>query len=126
MMLEVSVGEAVDKYTILTIKEDCIKDEKKLLNIKKERIEIENSLISQGYFYRFIDEMTDLTKVNKTLWDIEDQIRIKEANKEFDQEFIELARSVYITNDKRFEIKNQINQKSNSNLKEEKSYAKYN
>lgn len=125
-MLEVSVGEAVDKYTILTIKEDCIKDEKKLLNIKKERIEIENSLISQGYFYRFIDEMTDLTKVNKTLWDIEDQIRIKEANKEFDQEFIELARSVYITNDKRFEIKNQINQKSNSNLKEEKSYAKYN
>jgi hypothetical protein len=126
MMLEVSVGEAVDKYTILTIKEDCIKDERKLLNIKKERIEIENSLISQGYFYRFIDEMTDLTKVNKTLWDIEDQIRIKEANKEFDQEFIELARSVYITNDKRFEIKNQINQKSNSNLKEEKSYAKYN
>lgn len=125
-MLEVSVGEAVDKYTILTIKEDCIKDERKLLNIKKERIEIENSLISQGYFYRFIDEMTDLTKVNKTLWDIEDQIRIKEANKEFDQEFIELARSVYITNDKRFEIKNQINQKSNSNLKEEKSYAKYN
>jgi len=126
MMLEVSIGEAIDKYTILTIKEECIKDERKLVNIKKERMEIEKSLIDQGYFYSFIEEMADLTKVNKTLWDIEDQIRIKEANKQFDHEFIELARSVYITNDKRFEIKNQINQKSNSNLKEEKSYAKYN
>lgn len=125
-MLEVSIGEAIDKYTILTIKEECIKDERKLVNIKKERMEIEKSLIDQGYFYSFIEEMADLTKVNKTLWDIEDQIRIKEANKQFDHEFIELARSVYITNDKRFEIKNQINQKSNSNLKEEKSYAKYN
>ena len=126
MILEISIGEAVDKYTILTIKEDCIKDEIKLLNIKKEKFEIENSLISQGYFYIFAKEMADLTKINKTLWDIEDQIRIKEANKQFDQEFIELARSVYITNDKRFEIKNQINLKSNSNLKEEKSYVKYN
>tara|TARA_R110000868_G_scaffold5867_6_gene34234 strand:- start:1140 stop:1520 length:381 start_codon:yes stop_codon:yes gene_type:complete len=125
MMLEISIGEAIDKYTILTIKEECIKDERKLVNIKKERMEIEKSLIDQEYFYSFLKEMKELTKVNKTLWDIEDQIRIKEGNKQFDHEFIELARSVYITNDKRFEIKNQINQKSNSNLKEEKSYAKY-
>lgn len=125
-MIDVSVGEVIDKYTILTIKEEFIKDERKLVNIKKERIEIEKSLINQGYFYSFLQEMADLTKVNKALWDIEDQIRIKEANMQFNQEFIELARSVYIINDKRFEIKNQINEKSNSSLKEEKSYAKYN
>ena len=66
-----------------------------------------------------------LKQINETLWEIEDMLREKESNKEFDNEFIELARSVYKTNDNRFEIKNKINNKTNSDIKEEKSYKKY-
>ena len=72
-----------------------------------------------------IDLIKNLKKTNKKLWEIEDNIRIKESNQEFDEEFIKLARSVYIENDKRASIKKEINQKYNSDLVEEKSYKNY-
>ena len=81
--------------------------------MKKHQIEITDDLFTQ------------LKEINLTLWNIEDQIRIKEKNKEFDNIFIELARSVYFKNDKRAEIKKRINQLSNSEITEEKSYAEY-
>ena len=81
--------------------------------MEKNKIEINDDLFTQ------------LKEINLRLWDIEDQIRIKEKNKEFDNTFIELARSVYFKNDKRAEIKNRINQLSNSEITEEKSYADY-
>ena len=81
--------------------------------MEKNKIEINDDLFTQ------------LKEINLTLWDIEDQIRIKEKNKEFDNAFIELARSVYFNNDKRAEIKKSINQLSNSEITEEKFYADY-
>jgi len=125
MKLQVSVGEAIDKYTILQIKSEKIKDEAKLINIVYEKNLIAIELNEHGYLHKFDTYIKELKTINETLWDIEDKIRDKELNKSFDFEFIELARSVYITNDKRFEIKNKINQENNSLIKEEKSYAKY-
>ena len=75
--------------------------------------------------YKIEDEFNNLYEVNKKLWNIEDDIRIKEKNKIFDSKFIELARNVYITNDERSEIKNEINLKTESNIFEVKSYKKY-
>ena len=123
ILAPISIGELIDKITILEIKQiymtgiklKNIKKEMKLLNniLQEKKLEINNDLIN------------NLKKVNKNLWEIEDNIRIKESNKEFDKEFIQLARSVYIENDKRASIKREINQKYNSDLVEEKSYKKY-
>jgi hypothetical protein len=124
MKVEVSNGELVDKVSILWIKLRKIKDENKLANIKKEYQELYATMRILGMdeespnFKRLID-------VNSDLWEIEDKIRRKEAAKEFDDEFIELARSVYFKNDVRFEIKSLINNNTNSNLREEKEYVKY-
>lgn len=126
MILEVSVGEAIDKYTILQIKSEKITNDIKLTNIVKEKNLIAISLNENGYLHKFDNYVKELKTINEILWNIEDKIRIKESNQEFDQEFIQLARSVYITNDKRFEVKNKINQETNSVIKEEKSYVKYN
>ena len=126
MKLQVSVGEAIDKLTILDIKSEKIKDDFKLMNIVKEKAEIAITLNEHGYLHKFQSYYKELKEINEKLWDIEDKIRDKEFKKSFDFEFIELARSVYITNDKRFEIKNKINEEANSEFKEEKSYAKYN
>ena len=125
MMVEVSVGEVVDKYTILDIKQDKILEEKKLIHIMREKSSLLLSLEDQGYLRLFEKEIKELKSINEKLWDIEDRIRVKELNKQFDEEFIELARSVYITNDQRFEVKSRINQLSNSNFKEMKSYENY-
>ena len=126
MLLEVSNGEIVDKYTILKIKSERIADEAKLQSIVKELtmvgqsvkliLEINNSIQQQ------IDE---LYEVNKILWDIENAIREKEFKKEFDDEFIRIARSVYINNDTRSKIKSMINEKTNSNYVEVKHYSEY-
>ncbi len=124
MKIEVSNGELVDKVSILSIKLKKIKTTEKLANIKKEYDLLIKYMNDLG-----IDEATDeykqLIEVNTDLWEIEDKIRIKEANKEFDDEFIQLARSVYFQNDKRFEIKKKINSMTGSNLAEEKEYVKY-
>jgi hypothetical protein len=113
----------IDKYTILEIKEEQITDSSKLYNIKKEKFIIKKELEKMNYLNEFSAEITELKDINLQLWKIEDNIRIKESKLEFDEEFIELARSVYMTNDRRFAVKNRINTLTNSNIKEEKSYA---
>lgn len=118
----ISIGELCDKYTILQIKMVKITDANKLDKIKHE-YEYLTPLIQQCKVCdKYLDE---LNTINNMLWNIEDQIRIKELNKEFDDEFIELARSVYITNDRRYEIKNSINIFYNSDICEIKSYTPY-
>lgn len=121
--IEVSVGEIVDKLSILQIKTVMITDEEKLSNITKEYDYLYDVVFNQMRIEQ--SDFFDLVSVNQRLWKIEDEIRNKEYNKDFDQEFIELARSVYITNDERSEYKKRINVKYNSNFIEEKSYKKY-
>lgn len=122
MKIEVSDGEIVDKLTILEIKKEKCLDLNKLQNIEKEltylKMIVDDLDIPEYY-------INDLRKINQKLWDIEDQIRVFEAQEKFDNEFIELARSVYFTNDERFEIKNKINSVVNSNFKEEKILPSY-
>ena len=125
MNIEVSHGEIVDKLTILQIKKENITDQIKLDNIVKEYdyllYVVENDLgISTES-----PEYLELLSINNELWVIEDDIRDKERDKVFDNEFIELARSVYTTNDKRAEIKKKINLKYGSLFVEEKSYSNY-
>lgn len=120
ILIPVSIGELVDKLTILEIKQEKINDITKLEKVNKEYCELKKL-----YNNLYNDEYNELKQINLKLWDIEDNIRIKEKNKEFDKEFIELARSVYTTNDKRFNIKNIINIKSQSEIYEVKSYEKY-
>ena len=124
--IEISLGEFFDKLTILQIKQDKITDAAKLYNINKGlaslNAKLENANISMDVVG---DEFAALRKSNEALWEIEDAIRIKEGQGEFDQAFIELARSVYVSNDERAEIKRTINQKLGSIFVEEKSYASY-
>ena len=122
----VSVGEVIDKVTILEIKSERISDEAKLKNVATE-LEALLPLVSGGVFDS--DEMVELTdglrRVNAELWDIEDDIRAEEASGRFGDRFIELARAVYITNDRRAELKKMINLATGSDLVEEKSYEDY-
>jgi hypothetical protein len=123
MKIEVSIGEIVDKLTILALKKKYIDDQLKLENIQKEY-----SYLLDIVFNELKISLTDydeLLHINQLLWEIEDDIRVKEKNAEFDNQFIELARLVYITNDKRADTKKQINEKYGSEFREEKSYAKY-
>ena len=119
----ISIGELVDKITILEIKKNKLQNSK-LENVLKE-LSFLRKLMEKHQIEITDDLFTQLKEINLTLWNIEDQIRIKEKNKEFDNIFIELARSVYFTNDKRSEIKKRINRLSNSEITEEKSYAEY-
>ena len=124
--IPVSLGELLDKISILEIKNEKILNESKLKNIKKELIGLKNVLEELNINLSEIDELyKDLFKINLTLWEIEDSIRILEKNEDFGKQFVELARSVYITNDKRFEVKNEINKLFNSEYVEEKSYEDY-
>lgn len=117
--ISASVGEVLDKISILMIKSARITDGRKLANVHAELAH----LLAAARHHRFPDLEAELRAVNEALWDIEDQIRVKEKLGEFDDEFIQLARSVYITNDRRAEIKRRINDESGSALVEEKSYA---
>ena len=119
----ISIGELVDKITILEIKKNKLQNSK-LENVLKE-LSFLRKLMAKNQIEITDNLFTELKEINLTLWNIEDQIRIKEKNKEFDSIFIELARSVYFTNDKRSEIKKRINRLSNSEITEEKSYAEY-
>ena len=126
MKVDISVGEIVDKITILEIKNQRIQDEKKLENINNELNALRTTWEDSEYSAHDISEEFDALKnVNEQLWEIEDKIRDKESVSSFDQEFIELARSVYIINDKRAGIKKKINIKVGSELSEEKSYSDY-
>ena len=125
--IPVSVGEVYDKYSILQIKYEKINDIDKRKIIKKEIDYIEKYICDCNDVTNINTNIyNELKNVNELLWNIEDNIRIKEQKKEFDDEFISLARQVYKTNDKRYEIKNQINNLFNSNIYEIKSYSEYN
>ena len=122
MKIEVSNGEVVDRWAILVIKS---------AKLKSSAVDNALRIITEDVEFIFMmrevsDELVDkLVNVNKALWLIEDRIREKEAKQEFDDEFIELARSVYKTNDVRSQIKREINEKTKSVLIEEKKYIEY-
>ena len=127
MKIEVSNGELLDKISILELKMLKIEDEDKLVNIKKE-FETLNPLcvkLFEKFGGQLQNHYLELARINGLLWDIEDWIRDCEREKRFDEEFIQLARSVYVTNDQRSEVKKIINVITNSGLVEEKSYKDY-
>jgi|TARA_R110000751_G_scaffold18435_2_gene56130 hypothetical protein len=124
MQIEVSIGEIVDKLSILQIKLENITDEDKLVNIKKEFNYLYNIVFKDLKMQ--LDDYQRLLNINKQLWDIEDDVRDEERAKRFEERFIELARAVYVTNDKRSNIKKDINIKYGSDFVEEKSYKEYN
>lgn len=123
---EISIGELIDKITILQIKAENITDPAKIKNIHTELTTLTATLNTLVPKSPELDELTaQLLDINKQLWDIEDNIRDKERNKCFDKEFIEIARYVYYTNDDRCRVKRSINDLTGSRLVEEKSYAAY-
>jgi hypothetical protein len=124
MKVEVSIGELVDKVSILSIKLKKIKNAGKLANIQKEYAILFQAMKEGGITLESA-EFKRLEAINLKLWDIEDQIRIKEARNEFDEAFIALARSVYFTNDERAEVKREVNIKYGSGIVEEKEYVEY-
>ena len=122
--IPVSLGELIDKITILNIKLQYVNDKKKD-NLKHEQDLLLNEL-SKSSVQIDINFIEELQIINQKLWDLEDKIRIKEFKQVFDQEFIELARSIYKLNDNRFKKKLEINKKYKSEIFEEKIYHKYN
>ena len=121
----ISLGELVDKISILMIKKKNISDSIKLQHVNKELDFLQKTLkknISEDKINEFL---LTLVNINSKLWDIEDDIRECERKKLFDQTFIDLARSVYFTNDERAKVKNDINKTFGSELVEVKSYEEY-
>ena len=123
---EISAGELLDKISILEIKLEKIKDKNNLEEVKKEYKILKET---QDAYIKFTDKIEDLfnsiKKVNLTLWNVEDKLRVCEKNNDFEKEFIELARKVYINNDRRSKIKSEINKILGSNIKEIKQYVNY-
>lgn len=125
MKIEVSIGEVVDKYTILTIKFSKIQDPVKLENIKKELIYLIDVLKTEDPLMTDYPLTKSLFEINKELWKVEDDLRDLERVKDFDKEFVAFARNVYKLNDERARIKKEINMKHGSEFVEEKSYQPY-
>ena len=123
--IPISIGELIDKISILQIKKNNITNEKKLILIKKEFLLLQSILSNISEDKKVNEYLNKLIEINSKLWSIEDDIRDCEKNKNFDQKFIDLARSVYINNDIRSEIKLEINNYFGSTLVEVKSYEKY-
>ena len=121
----ISLGELVDKISILIIKQKNIIDETKLDHIKKELDFLQKTLMDYVQQEEINDYLENLININSKLWKIEDDIRECERKKLFDQTFIDLARNVYFTNDERAKVKNDINKRFDSELVEVKSYEKY-
>jgi len=126
ILVPISPGELLDKITILRIKSARMTDETKLRNVRLELQLLEQTWRDSGAAIPEVaaDE-TELQRVNEALWDIEDKIRDKELAREFDAEFIELARAVYVTNDERAAVKKRVNLALGSRIVEEKSYKPY-
>ena len=125
LSVPISNGELIDKITILLIKKERIHDEEKLLHVANELAVLEpmqENIVNNEKVCKLKHE---LKNINMQLWDVEDELRDKERKKEFDARFIELARKVYFTNDRRSEVKLEINKLSKSKLVEVKSYEKY-
>lgn len=123
MLIEVSNGELVDKLTIIELKVKFIKNSEQQKNLQKEHKVLSDAMHSLSGDFQ--DLYKDLAEVNGKLWKIEDDIRECEERKDFGHEFIKLARSIYILNDQRAQLKKQINFITKSNLVEEKSYKSY-
>ena len=127
MKVDVSIGELLDKLSILELKMKNIKDNKKLINIKNEHGGL--SPLCNNLFDNYGNELRSLyvklSEINAELWKIEDDIRECERNKDFGDEFVRLARAVYFTNDKRSDVKKSINLLTESGFVEEKSYEDY-
>ena len=123
--IPVSVGELLDKVSILSIKRDMISDTDKLSKVKIELnqlMDLARPILQDDELERLYD---NLLIVNKDLWDVEDVLRKMEADKKFDEQFIAKARSVYFLNDRRFELKNKINTVMGSEINEVKQYVNY-
>ena len=125
--IPISVGELLDKLSILEIKQEKIDNTKKLKNINFEYDVLKelSREIKNKDEETFESLYTQLLEVNNKLWEIEDSIRVLEVEKRFDKDFISLARSVYFTNDDRFDLKNKINEHFGSEVAEEKQYIEY-
>jgi hypothetical protein len=121
---EISLGELVDKLSILRIKSQKIHDTEKLVHVRKEE-EILSQLLKSLKLENMQHHLDQMIDINLQLWVIEDDIRDLERNKDFGEKFIQLARAVYITNDERFKRKNTINTTYKSGLVEVKSYKDY-
>ena len=121
----ISLGELVDKISILIIKQQNITDETKLDHVKKELDFLQKTLMNYVKQEEINNYLENLININSKLWNIEDDIRECERKKLFDQTFIDLARSVYFANDERAKVKNDINKTFGSELVEVKSYEKY-
>lgn len=124
MRIPVSVGEVVDKITILAIKQRKMTDPAKRANVAREQAALEAAWASGGLPWP-TEEAAALERVNEALWDIEDALRRLEARKDFGPRFVELARAVYTTNDARARHKRRINEALGSELVEEKEYVAY-
>ena len=130
ILAPVSVGEIFDKLSILQIKEQKISEPNKLGNVKNEIKELKKTIIdfeiNQQSYSNLLNRLkAKLFETNSKLWDIEDALRKLENEKIFEQEFVSLARQVYITNDERAEIKKEINKLTGSSIIEEKHYSRY-
>ena len=126
ILTEISAGELLDKMTILEIKLDKIRDKKNLLEISKEYESLKETKKSNIKLTKDLENLIiQLKEINLKLWDFEDKTRICEKNKDFGQTFINLSRSVYLNNDKRANIKSEINKILGSNIREIKKYANY-
>lgn len=126
LTVSVSVGEVVDKITILSIKRDTIRGVAALKNVSVELKTLQDCLLNSSININQIEaEWASLRAVNQQLWDIEDDIRDLERRQEFGDTFVKVARSVYLLNDERARLKRLINEKTNSGIIEEKSYTAY-
>jgi hypothetical protein len=126
ILVPVSFGELLDKMAILEIKSERILDDSKLENVRRELDALNETWAAHPAARTDVRELrARLKAINESLWDIEDDIRDKERAREFDAEFIRLARAVYVTNDERARVKKEINLKLGSAYVEEKSYADY-
>ena len=126
ILTEISAGELLDKITILEIKLVKIKDKENLLEINKEYKSLKETKNSNIKLTKNLEKLIiQLKEINLKLWDIEDKKRICEKNKDFGQAFVDLSRSVYLNNDKRANIKSEINKILGSNIREIKKYANY-
>lgn len=123
--IPVSVGELIDKLSILQVKKTKITNEEKLNYVEKE-FELLFNLSSQYLNEPVVESLYhQLVKVNLDLWEVEDKLRIFEKDQDFGEEFVTLARKVYFTNDERFRLKNEININTSSEIREVKDYVKY-
>jgi hypothetical protein len=125
VQVPVSVGELIDKLSILQVKKGKVKNPDKLKFIEKEYDLLLNMSVEYLNDANILSTYKDLIDVNLKLWEVEDELRIIESTKIFDNSFIELARLVYYTNDERFRLKDKINNLTNSEVREQKDYKEY-